>query len=174
MISLVILLYTICRGVEFSSIGHRVVHGGEKFQGPVVITEKVKDEIRQLADLAPLHNPTNLLGIELMQKLYPSKIQTAVFDTSFHQTLPEKGTVYLAATNYFPLNFFLSISYLQMWFKAYRYAIPEKYYTSYGVRRYGFHGTSHQYVIKKAATILGRPLDELNMVYKYKKTGNIL
>ena len=75
----------------FSAIGHRVVHGGETFCGPVKITQKVKDEIRKLEDLAPLHNPANLLGIELMQRLYPSKLQAAVFDTSFHQTLPEKG-----------------------------------------------------------------------------------
>ena len=79
------------RGVMFSAIGHRVVHGGETFCGPVQITQKVKDEIRKLEDLAPLHNPANLLGIELMQRLYPSKLQAAVFDTSFHQTLPEKG-----------------------------------------------------------------------------------
>ena len=79
------------RGVMFSAIGHRVVHGGETFCGPVKITQKVKDEIRKLEDLAPLHNPANLLGIELMQRLYPSKLQAAVFDTSFHQTLPEKG-----------------------------------------------------------------------------------
>ena len=79
------------RGIGFSAIGHRVVHGGETFHGPVKITEQVKDEIKQLADLAPLHNPANLLGIEVMENLYPSVIQTAVFDTSFHQTIPEKG-----------------------------------------------------------------------------------
>ena len=78
--------------MEFSAIGHRVVHGGEKFHGPVKVTEHVKEEIKQLADLAPLHNPTNLLGINLMEKLYPSVVQAAVFDTSFHQTIPEKGT----------------------------------------------------------------------------------
>ena len=79
------------RQIGFSAIGHRVVHGGEKFHGPVKITEQVKYEIQQLADLAPLHNPTNLLGIDVMENLYPSVVQTAVFDTSFHQTIPEKG-----------------------------------------------------------------------------------
>ena len=82
-------------GENFSAIGHRVVHGGETFDVPVRITDHVKQEIKQLGDLAPLHNPTNLLGIELTQKIYPKAIQAAVFDTSFHQTIPEKGDLIL-------------------------------------------------------------------------------
>ena len=78
-------------GASFSGIGHRVVHGGEKFSGSVKITDQVKQEIKRLGDLAPLHNPTNLLGIEVMERMYPETLQTAVFDTSFHQTIPEKG-----------------------------------------------------------------------------------
>ena len=79
------------REETFSAIGHRVVHGGEKFSVPVRITDQVKQEIKRLGDLAPLHNPTNLLGIEVMERIYPNALQTAVFDTSFHQTIPEKG-----------------------------------------------------------------------------------
>ena len=79
------------RGEDFEAIGHRVVHGGEKFSMPVKITKQVKEDINLLGDLAPLHNPTNLLGIEIMERIYPEMIQAAVFDTSFHQTLPEKG-----------------------------------------------------------------------------------
>ena len=89
--SISLLQYLLYRGIGFTAIGHRVVHGGEKFNGPVKITDQIKYEIKQLADLAPLHNPTNLLGIDVMENLYPSVVQTAVFDTSFHQTIPEKG-----------------------------------------------------------------------------------
>ncbi|HPD95186.1 MAG: acetate kinase [Bacteroidales bacterium] len=113
---------------EIKAVGHRVAHGGEFFTSSILINEKVKNEIGQCSELAPLHNPANLKGIESMQHLLPDVPQVAVFDTSFHQTMPDF---------------------------AYLYAIPYEYYEKYRVRRYGFHGTSHKYVAQKACNILG-------------------
>lgn len=113
---------------EIDAVGHRVAHGGEYFPESVRVDEKVKERIKALGEIAPLHNPANLKGIETMERLLPSIPQVAVFDTSFHQTLPKK---------------------------AYIYGIPYNYYEEYGVRRYGFHGTSHKFVAEKACRILG-------------------
>ena len=108
---------------EISAVGHRVVHGGQAYSDSVLIDEKVKDVIRENFDLGPLHNPANLIGIEACEQVMPGKPQAAVFDTAFGQSMPEK---------------------------AYMYAIPYEYYAKYGVRRYGFHGTSHSFVSKEA------------------------
>ncbi|MCM1162751.1 MAG: acetate kinase [Muribaculaceae bacterium] len=113
---------------EIDAVGHRVVHGGEKFAESVLITDEVKDMIKQCYDLAPLHNPANMTGIDAITALMPSVPQVAVFDTAFHQTMPAK---------------------------SFMYALPYKYYTEDGVRRYGFHGTSHRYVSQRAAEFLG-------------------
>ncbi|MBN2450888.1 MAG: acetate kinase [Lentisphaeria bacterium] len=113
---------------EIEAIGHRVVHGGEKFTAPVRIDEEVKANIRTCADLAPLHNPPNLLGIEACEKAFPGVPNVAVFDTAFHQTMPPE---------------------------SYLYAIPRYLYTNYGIRKYGFHGTSHKYVYGAACEYLG-------------------
>lgn len=113
---------------EIDAVGHRVVHGGEKFAESVLITEEVKDMIKQCYDLAPLHNPANMTGIDAITALMPKVPQVAVFDTAFHQTMPAK---------------------------AFMYALPYKYYKEDGVRRYGFHGTSHRYVSQRAADFLG-------------------
>lgn len=109
------------------AVGHRIVHGGEKFSATQVITPEVKDTIRALIPLAPLHNPANLIGVEAAEKFFPKAVQVAVFDTAFHQTLPEH---------------------------AFRYAIPEKFYTEDKIRVYGFHGTSHKYVYNEAKKYL--------------------
>ncbi len=108
---------------EISAVGHRVVHGGQAYSDSVLIDEKVKDVIRENFDLGPLHNPANLIGIEACEQVMPGKPQAAVFDTAFGQSMPEK---------------------------AYMYAIPYEYYAKYGVRRYGFHGTSHSFVSREA------------------------
>ncbi len=113
---------------EIKAVGHRVVHGGAKFADTVLINNEVKEAIRSLFDLAPLHNPKNLTGIEVAEKIFPSVPHIAVFDTSFHQSMPEH---------------------------TYRYAIPEKFYTEDQIRVYGFHGTSHKYVSEKAGEFLG-------------------
>ena len=113
---------------EIDAVGHRVVHGGEKFAESVLITEEVKDMIKQCYDLAPPHNPANMTGIDAITALMPKVPQVAVFDTAFHQTMPAK---------------------------AFMYALPYKYYKEDGVRRYGFHGTSHRYVSQRAADFLG-------------------
>ncbi|MFC7671085.1 acetate/propionate family kinase [Hymenobacter humi] len=115
---------------EIDVVGHRVVHGGEAFAATTLLDEPVKAAIRGLFALAPLHNPANYLGIEVAERLFPRARQVAVFDTAFHQTLPEY---------------------------AYRYALPERLYTEHGLRVYGFHGTSHQYVAAQAAAYLGNP-----------------
>ncbi|MBC8085537.1 MAG: acetate kinase [Hymenobacter sp.] len=115
---------------EVRVMGHRAVHGGEEFRQPTLVTEAVKAKIRELFPLAPLHNPANLLGIEVAEQLFPAARQVAVFDTAFHQTLPEK---------------------------AYRYALPQALYPARGIRAYGFHGTSHKYVTGQAAQYLGQP-----------------
>ncbi|MGB8331270.1 MAG: acetate kinase [Polyangiales bacterium] len=131
-------------GSELVGIGHRVVHGGEAFREPCLIDEPVMEAIRGLSSLAPLHNPPNLLGIELAMARRPDVPQVAVFDTAFHHSIPPR---------------------------AYRYAVPEEWYASYGVRRYGFHGTSCAYVTKQAARELGRPLQELNLIVLHLGNG---
>ena len=113
---------------EINGVGHRVVHGGEKFNSSVLITEEVIQKITECIDIAPLHNPPNLAGIKAIAELLPSVPQVGVFDTAFHQTMPDY---------------------------AYMYGIPYSLYTKYGIRRYGFHGTSHRYVSKRAAEFLG-------------------
>lgn len=112
---------------EITAVGHRVVHGGEQFSQPTRINDAVKDTIAQLSPLAPLHNPANLTGIEVAQRLFPAAAQVAVFDTAFHQTMPPQ---------------------------AYRYAVPHELYEKHAVRVYGFHGTSHAYVAKRAIAYL--------------------
>ncbi len=115
---------------EIDAVGHRVLHGGEKFSGSVLVDDKVEDAIRECFDLGPLHNPANLTGIKACQKIMPGVPQVAVFDTGFHQTMPDY---------------------------AYMYALPYEYYEKYGIRRYGFHGTSHRFVSKKCIELLGNP-----------------
>jgi acetate kinase len=122
---------------EIEGIGHRVVHGGEEFSDSVLITEEVLQKIDQLSELAPLHNPANLTGIRAFQQVLPNVPAIAVFDTAFHQTMPE--------------NSFL-------------YSLPYDYYKKYGIRKYGFHGTSHKYVSQRAAEMLGRPVEHLRLI----------
>lgn len=122
---------------EISAVGHRVVHAGEKFAYSVVINDEVMNALKECIDLAPLHNPPNILGIEACKELMPDVKMVGVFDTAFHQTM---------------------LPY------AYIYALPYEYYTKYGVRRYGFHGTSHKYVAERAAAILGKNIEELKIV----------
>jgi acetate kinase len=131
-------------GTELIGVGHRVVHGGDRFAASVVIDGSVIDAIRAVSDLAPLHNPANLFGIEAVAAERPSLPQVAVFDTAFHQTMPAH---------------------------AFRYAVPEDWYIDYGVRRYGFHGTSHRYVSQEAANRLRRPLTELRLVTAHLGNG---
>ena len=126
------------------AVGHRVVHGGDKFSGPVVIDAEVRRVIRDFSVLAPLHNPPNLLGIELAGQAYPQLPQIAVFDTAFHHTMPEH---------------------------AYRYAVPDSWCSEYHVRRYGFHGISHEYVTQRAAAHLGKLLVELNLITLHLGNG---
>ena len=126
------------------AVGHRVVHGGDKFCSSVVINQEVIDKIEECVDLAPLHNPANLKGIFAIQKILPKVPQVAVFDTSFHQTMP---------------------SY------AYIYALPYDYYEKYGVRRYGFHGTSHRYVAKRGCEFLGLDLENSRIITAHIGNG---
>lgn len=118
-------------------VGHRVVHGGERFSASVVIDDSVMDALQQLAELAPLHNPLSLLGIEICREMLPGVPNVAVFDTALHQTMPAK---------------------------AYLYGLPLELYRRHGIRKYGFHGTSHAYVAQEAARHLGRPLETLKMI----------
>lgn len=127
-----------------SAVGHRVVHGGERFRESVLIDDSVLDAIEQTIPLAPLHNPANLMGIQVTMSLFPDIPQVAVFDTAFHQTIPAH---------------------------AFHYALPFAYYEELGVRRYGFHGTSHQYVASEAARLLNKPLDRLNLVSAHLGNG---
>jgi len=120
-----------------AAVGHRVVHGGETFKHSVLVTPEVKREIRSLFDLAPLHNPAHLAGINAVEEVLPGVPQAVVFDTAFHQTMPPT---------------------------SYMYAIPTVLYRRHKIRRYGFHGTSHDYVSRRAAEVLGRPLEELKMI----------
>ena len=122
---------------ELNGIGHRVVQGGEKYSQPVVITDEVIAEIKKCSDLAPLHNPAAVLGIEACRKIAPEIPMVAVFDTAFHQSIPKD---------------------------RYMYSIPSEYYQKYGVRKYGAHGTSHQYVAYRVAEILGKDIKELKIV----------
>lgn len=122
---------------EIDAVGHRVVHGGEKFASSVLITDEVIQQVKDCYDLAPLHNPANITGIEAIAALLPDVPQVGVFDTAFHQTMPAR---------------------------SFMYAIPYEYYKNDGVRRYGFHGTSHRYVSQRAAEILGEPIEKLKMV----------
>lgn len=129
---------------EIGAVGHRVGHGGEKLTSSVIINEKVIKDIEECCELAPLHNPANLTGINVCRKLMPGVPMVAVFDTAFHQTMPEK---------------------------AYLYGIPYHYYTDYKIRRYGFHGTSHSYVSKKAAQLLGVPYESLKTIVCHLGNG---
>ena len=129
---------------EIHAAGHRVVHGGENFTTSTIVTPAVKAEIKECADLAPLHNPANLTGIDVCEQLLPGKPQVVVFDTAFHQTMPEK---------------------------AYLYALPYEYYEKYKVRRYGFHGTSHKYVSDRAASLLGKKLEDLKVITCHMGNG---
>lgn len=122
---------------EIDAVGHRVVHGMDKFSKSMLITDEVKDKIRECYVVAPLHNPANMTGIDAVTDLMPSVPQVAVFDTAFHQTMPAK---------------------------AYMYALPYEAYEKYGVRRYGFHGTSHRYVSKRACEFLGLPYDKQRII----------
>jgi acetate kinase len=122
---------------EIDAVGHRIVHGGEYFSDSVIINDYVKEKVAELVDLAPLHNPANLHGIEAMERLLPGKPQVGVFDTAFHQTMPEK---------------------------AYLYGIPYSMYKKYHIRRYGFHGTSHQFVAEKACELLEWDITEKKII----------
>lgn len=122
---------------ELQGIGHRVVSGGERFSNSVVITDEVIEEIKKCVDLAPLHNPAAILGIEACKKIVPNMKMVAIFDTAFHQTLPKE---------------------------RYIYPIPYEYYEKYGVRKYGFHGSSHQYVAQRTAELLGKDVKDLKII----------
>lgn len=129
---------------EIGAVGHRVVHGGEKFASSTILNEEVLKTVEECNDLAPLHNPANLIGIRACQELMPNTPMVGVFDTAFHQTMPEK---------------------------AYLYGIDYDYYEKYKVRRYGFHGTSHSYVSKRAAEILGKPYDQVKTIVCHLGNG---
>lgn len=129
---------------EVDAVGHRVVHGGEKFASSVVLTEEVLAQIEECNDLAPLHNPANLIGIRACQELMPNVPMVGVFDTAFHQTMPAK---------------------------AYMYGLPYEYYDKYKVRRYGFHGTSHSFVSKRAAELVGKPYDAVKTIVCHLGNG---
>ncbi len=130
---------------EITAVGHRVVHGGEKFNGSMRITEAVKNALEECIDLAPLHNPPNLIGINACEEAMPGVPMVAVFDTAFHQTISKE---------------------------AYMYALPYEYYEKYKIRRYGFHGTSHKYVAGRVAEIVGKPLSELKIVNCHLGNGS--
>ena len=122
---------------DIAGTGHRVVHGGELFPTSALVTDKVEEQIESLSELAPLHNPANLMGIRAFRKLLPNIPHVAVFDTSFHQSMPEQ---------------------------SYLYSLPYQYYKDYGIRKYGFHGTSHKYVSQRAAEIMNKPIEELRII----------
>ena len=122
---------------EIDAVGHRVVHGGEKFASSVIITEEVEEAMRKCSELAPLHNPANLMGIDAIKAVLPGVPNVGVFDTAFHQTMPAS---------------------------SYLYGLPHSLYTEYGVRRYGFHGTSHKYVSQRAAAMLGKDIADLKII----------
>lgn len=122
---------------DIAGTGHRVVHGGELFPTSALVTDKVEEQIESLSELAPLHNPANLMVIRAFRKLLPNIPHVAVFDTSFHQSMPEQ---------------------------SYLYSLPYQYYKDYGIRKYGFHGTSHKYVSQRAAEIMNKPIEELRII----------
>ena len=122
---------------EVEAVGHRVVHGGEKFAGSVLITDEVKAALEECIELAPLHNPANIMGIEACEAILPGVPMVGVFDTAFHQTMPKS---------------------------SYLYGLPHELYTKYGVRRYGFHGTSHRYVSQRAAAMLGKNIEDCKLI----------
>lgn len=122
---------------DIAGTGHRVVHGGELFPTSALVTDKVEEQIESLSELAPLHNPANLMGIRAFRKLLPNIPHVAVFDTSFHQSMPEQ---------------------------SYLYSLPYQYYKDYGIRKYGFHGTSHKYVSQRAAEIMNKQIEELRII----------
>lgn len=129
---------------EIGAVGHRIVHGGEKFASSTVITDEVVEAIKACNDLAPLHNPANLIGIDACKKLMPNTPMVGVFDTAFHQTMPKE---------------------------AYLYGLPYEYYEKYKIRRYGFHGTSHSYVSKRAAEILGKSYEDMKIIVCHLGNG---
>ena len=129
---------------EIGAIGHRMVHGGEKFSSSVIINEEIIKQIETCNDLAPLHNPANLLGVRACQEVMPGVPNVVVFDTAFHQTMPSK---------------------------AYLYALPKEYYEKYGVRRYGFHGTSHSFVSKRLAELAGLDINNCRMIICHIGSG---
>ena len=130
---------------EITAVGHRVVHGGEKFSKAVLIDDELLQVVEEVSNLAPLHNPPNILGIKTCKELMPNAPQVAVFDTAFHQTMPDY---------------------------AYQYALPYEYYEKYSIRKYGFHGTSHKYVSGRAAEILGKSAHELKIVVCHLGNGS--
>lgn len=132
---------------EIGAVGHRVVHGGEKFSSSVLINDEVIAAMRECIPLAPLHNPAGITGIEACQKVLPNVPMVGVFDTAFHQTLPEK---------------------------SYVYAIPYEYYEKYGIRKYGFHGTSHRFVSKRVAEVMNKPVEDLKIITCHLGQGGSL
>ena len=132
---------------EIDAVGHRVLHGGQKFSQSVRVNDKVIEAIKECIPLGPLHNPANLMGINACEEVMPGVPQVAVFDTAFHQTMPEK---------------------------AYMYAVPYEYYEKYGVRRYGFHGTSHRYVSAQVAKVLGKDAKDLKIITCHLGNGSSL
>lgn len=130
---------------EINAIGHRVLHGGTKFTKSIVVNDDVKAAIRECFDLGPLHNPANLMGIEACEKVCPGKPNVAVFDTTFGMGMDEK---------------------------SYLYAIPHEYFEKYGIRRYGFHGTSHRYVSARCAELMGKPIEELKLISCHMGNGS--
>ncbi|MFP3154377.1 acetate kinase [Lachnospiraceae bacterium ZAX-1] len=130
---------------EIDAVGHRIVHGGEKFANSAVVTDELMQAVENCNELAPLHNPANIIGVRACQELMPNVPMVGVFDTAFHQSMPEE---------------------------AYIYGIPYEYYEKYKVRRYGFHGTSHSYVSKRAAEIVGKPYDQLKTIVCHLGNGS--
>ena len=122
---------------EIDGVGHRVVHGGEVFSDSVLITDEILEKLEKLSNFAPLHNPANIVGIKEFKKALPSVPAVAIFDTAFHQTMPES---------------------------SFLYPLPSEYYEEYGIRKYGFHGTSHKYVTERAAEMLNRPLETTRLI----------
>ena len=130
---------------EIGAVGHRLVHGGEKFACSTLITEEVIKAVEECSDLAPLHNPANLIGVRACQELMPNTPMAGVFDTAFHQTMP---------------------------LEAYMYGIPYEYYEKYKIRKYGFHGTSHSFVSKRMAQLLGKPIEDLKIIVCHLGNGS--
>lgn len=130
---------------EISAVGHRIVHGGEKFSSSAVINDEVMEAVKACIEVAPLHNPPNIIGIEACQQIMPGVPMVGVFDTAFHRTMPEQ---------------------------AYIYAIPYEMYQKYGIRKYGFHGTSHKFVAERAAELLGKPLCDLKIITCHLGNGS--